>query len=65
MIDLSKVSAEDIRNFAIMAALLIFYVVLAVVFSLQKKTWPIAIYYIGCLVKDTGVLFLGWILTVK
>lgn len=37
-------------------ALILAYVLLAVLFSLHKKTWPVALYYVGCFVKDTSVL---------
>lgn len=46
--------------FWINAVLLGFYVALAVLYGLQRVTWPMALYYVGCLVKDAGVIVLGW-----
>lgn len=43
----------------IQSGLLGFYVLLAVMFGLEKKTWPFAAYYIGCLVKDLAVFVLA------
>jgi hypothetical protein len=40
------------------ATLLVFYVVLTVLFALDRKTWPTALYYAGCVVKDAGVMVL-------
>ncbi len=48
--------------FWIQTVLLGFYLVLAVLFSLERVTWPMALYYAGCVVKDSGVLILGWLL---
>lgn len=54
---------SEIRNFVIQGVLIAFYVALAVLFAREKKTWPLALYYIGCFVKDSGVLLLGvWFL---
>lgn len=39
--------------------LLFVYGALAALFALHKKTWPIALYYIGCLVKDSSVYILS------
>jgi hypothetical protein len=52
----------EFRNFVIQAMLIGFYIVLAVLFGLERKTWPMAVYYLGCLVKDSGVLVLGWMI---
>lgn len=38
------------------------YVLLAILFSLHKKTWPVAFYYVGCVVKDTGVFALAFLM---
>ena len=43
----------------IIVVLLVQYAALAVAFSLNRKTWPIALYYLGCVVKDAGVLILS------
>ena len=43
-------------------ALIIAYVLLAVLFSLHKKTWPVAFYYVGCVIKDTGVFALAFLM---
>jgi hypothetical protein len=53
---------EDMRNFVIQGVLLAFYLALTVLFSLRRSTWPLSIYYAGCLVKDAGVFILGWAL---
>lgn len=58
-------SHDEARNFIIQLALNLFYVVLSVLFAMDKKTWPLAIYYFGCLVKDSGVLALGLLLVSK
>lgn len=36
-------------------ALIFAYVLLAILCSLHRKTWPVAFYYVACFVKDTGV----------
>lgn len=46
--------------FWLQAALLGAYVVLAILFALERATWPVALYYAGCVVKDAGVAVLGW-----
>lgn len=38
------------------------YVLLAGLFSLHKKTWPVALYYAGCFVKDTSVFALAFLM---
>jgi hypothetical protein len=40
--------------------LILAYAMLAVLFALHKKTWPVALYYVGCFVKDTGVFALAF-----
>ena len=52
----------EFRNFIIQAVLIGFYVVLAILFALERKTWALSAYYIGCFVKDSGVLILGWMI---
>jgi hypothetical protein len=39
--------------------LLGFYILLAGLFGLDRKTWPLSAYYIGCLVKDSAVFALA------
>jgi hypothetical protein len=48
--------------FAVQLVLLAFYFALAVLFALRRDTLPMSLYYAGCLVKDSGVLILGWLL---
>jgi hypothetical protein len=43
-------------------ALLVAYALLALLFGLHKKTLPISLYYIGCLVKDAGVFALAFLM---
>lgn len=43
---------------SIQAVLLVFYAVLAVVFWIQGG-WPLSLYYVGCLVKDSAVFALA------
>lgn len=57
-------SAEH-RNFIIQCCLIVVYVLLAILFSREKKTWGLALYYVGCFVKDSGVLLLGYLLVKK
>lgn len=40
--------------------LLIFYVILAGLFFKQNQ-WPVAIYYVGCIIKDAAVFILAWL----
>jgi len=40
--------------------LIVAYALLAVLFALHKKTWPVSLYYVGCFVKDMGVLALAF-----
>ena len=42
--------------------LIVAYAMLAVLFALHKKTWPVALYYVGCFVKDTGVFALAFLM---
>jgi len=42
--------------------LIVAYALLAVLFALHKKTWPVSLYYIGCFVKDTGVFALAFLM---
>jgi hypothetical protein len=42
--------------------LIVAYALLAVLFGLHKKTWPVSLYYVGCLVKDTGVFALAFLM---
>lgn len=44
----------------IQAVLLVFYLVLAVLFFKQNQ-WPVAIYYLGCIIKDAAVFILAWL----
>lgn len=62
---MKNLSTEEVWNFAIMAALLTFYALLTLRFAWSQKTWPLAIYYAGCLVKDSGVMILGLFLSGK
>ena len=39
--------------------LLGFYFALSVMFAAKRETWPLSLYYGGCIVKDGGVLILG------
>lgn len=41
-------------------ALILCYALLAGLFTLHRKTWPVAVYYAGCFVKDVGVLALAF-----
>jgi hypothetical protein len=59
---MAHLTGEELRNLIIQAVLIGFYVILAVLFGLEKKTWPMSIYYAGCFVKDSGVLVLGWMI---
>jgi hypothetical protein len=43
-------------------ALIVIYALLAVLFALHKKTWPVSLYYVGCFVKDTGVFALAFLM---
>lgn len=43
-------------------ALIFAYALLAVLFGLHKKTWPVSLYYVGCFVKDTGVFALAFLM---
>jgi hypothetical protein len=43
-------------------ALIIAYAMLAALFALHKKTWPVSLYYVGCFVKDTGVFALAFLM---
>jgi len=61
----TNLTSEDVRNFVIQAVLIGFYLVLAVLFGLEKKTWPLSLYYMGCFVKDSGVIVLGWLVVDK
>lgn len=61
----SNLTSEEIRNFVIQGVLIGFYLVLMFLFFFQKKTWPLAIYYLGCFVKDFAVLVLGLFLVNK
>lgn len=38
------------------------YLLAAILFSLNKRTWPVSLYYIGCFVKDTGVFALAFLM---
>ena len=62
---MSHLTNEELRNFIIQIVLIGFYLVLAVLFGLERKSWPMSLYYIGCFVKDSGVLVLGWLLLQK
>jgi len=56
---------HESRTFLIQCVLIVFYVVLAAMFARERKTWPLSVYYIGCSVKDSGVLALGYFLIKK
>lgn len=45
--------------------LICMYLILTVAFLKNKTTWPMSAYYVGCFIKDTAVLALGWYLTHK
>jgi hypothetical protein len=40
--------------------LIVAYALLAMLFALHKKTWPVSLYYVGCFVKDMGVFALAF-----
>lgn len=42
--------------------LILAYAMLAVLFGLHNKTWPVSLYYVGCFVKDTGVFALAFLM---
>jgi hypothetical protein len=42
--------------------LIVAYALLAGLFALHKKTWPVSLYYVGCFVKDTGVFALAFMM---
>lgn len=63
--DNGKMTPPETRTFVIQCVLIVFYVVLAVLFARERKTWPMSIYYIGCFVKDSGVLVLGYLVAKK
>ena len=42
--------------------LLFAYALLAIIFAQHKKTWPVSLYYFGCLVKDAGVFALAFLM---
>lgn len=44
----------------IQAVLLVMYIVLSILFIKQKQ-YPIAAYYIGCLIKDAAVFILAMV----
>lgn len=43
-------------------ALIISYALLATLFGLHKKTWPVSVYYAGCFIKDTSVFALAFLM---
>ncbi len=45
--------------FWIQGVLICLYLVLAVGFMLKRGTWPLAVYYVGCFVKDAAVMALA------
>ena len=49
--------------FVVQLVLLGFYAALTVMFALNRATWPLSLYYAGCIVKDAGVAVLGWFAT--
>lgn len=51
-------------NFAKTAQLILIvaYLILAILFAINKKTWPVSLYYVGCFVKDTGVFALAFLM---
>lgn len=51
--------------FAAQITLIVAYLVLTVLFAFQRITWALSLYYLGCFVKDSGVLILGWLLVNK
>lgn len=51
--------------FIVQIALLGFYLALAVLFSFEQKAWPMALYYVGCIVKDGGVMVMGLFLSAR
>lgn len=46
-------------NSSAQIVLLGMYLILAILFC-HTKQWPVAIYYLGCIVKDAGVFLLAW-----
>jgi len=42
--------------------LIVAYALLAGLFALHKKTWPVSLYYVGCFVKDIGVFALAFLM---
>lgn len=48
--------------FVVQMVLLGFYVALTALFAFEQNSWPLAFYYLGCLVKDGGVMFMGLVL---
>jgi hypothetical protein len=40
--------------------LICFYLLLAALFSRDKRMWPVSLYYVGCFVKDFGVFALAF-----
>jgi hypothetical protein len=46
--------------FIVQLVLIGFYLCLTVMFMAKRETWPMSLYYAGCIVKDAGVFILGW-----
>jgi hypothetical protein len=47
---------------SVQVVLIVAYALLAGLFALHKKTWPVSLYYVGCFVKDTGVFALAFMM---
>lgn len=51
---------ENPWPFYIQIGLIIIYLILAIAFATNKKTYPLSLYYVGCFVKDAAVFVLAW-----
>lgn len=47
------------KAFVVQILLLGFYALLTILFGFKKPTWPLAVYYLGCLIKDGAVMALA------
>ena len=46
----------------IQVVLIFVYLLLAMLFMANRATWPVALYYVGCFVKDSGVYVLAFLM---
>jgi hypothetical protein len=46
--------------FWVQGVLLFLYLVLGIGFTFKRGTWPLAVYYAGCFVKDAAVMALAF-----